>query len=126
MTALVRDYLLNVAAEGRVVIVGRGAACVLANYPGAFHLFVYASTKRQDAVVSSASFPTALTRPRRSSRPPISAARNTSATFTTSNGTATGSTTWMVNSCMGFDAMLKATVEAAGLAALYSPSGATR
>ncbi len=29
----------------------------------------------------------------------------------------------MINSCMGFDAMLKATVEAAGLAALYSPAG---
>ncbi len=47
MTALVRDYLLKVAAEGHAVIVGRGAACVLTNYPGAFHMFVYASRKRK-------------------------------------------------------------------------------
>jgi hypothetical protein len=43
MLALIQQEILNAAKEGNCVIVGRGAACALANHPGCFHVFVYAT-----------------------------------------------------------------------------------
>ena len=43
MLALIRKEILNAAREGNCVLVGRGAACALANQPGCFHVFVYAT-----------------------------------------------------------------------------------
>ena len=43
MLSLIRKEILNAANEGNCVIVGRGAACALANQPGCFHVFVYAT-----------------------------------------------------------------------------------
>ncbi len=42
MTALARHMIESAYAEGRCVIVGRGAQCVLQQRPDAFHVFVYA------------------------------------------------------------------------------------
>lgn len=42
MVEYIHDYLLEMASQGNCVIVGRGAACVLANQENAFHVFVYA------------------------------------------------------------------------------------
>jgi cytidylate kinase len=49
MLSLIRQQILTAAKEGNCVIVGRGAACALANQPGCFHVFVYATaaTKRE-------------------------------------------------------------------------------
>jgi len=49
MLSLIRKEILNAANEGNCVLVGRGAACALANQPGCFHVFVYAtaSAKRE-------------------------------------------------------------------------------
>ncbi len=47
LTSLIRDYLKDRVAEGRCVVVGRGAASALINVPGTFHVFVYASTARK-------------------------------------------------------------------------------
>ena len=47
MVEFVREYLLKVAEEGHAVVVGRGAACVLAKAPYCFHVFVYASQWRK-------------------------------------------------------------------------------
>ena len=47
MSTLVREYLKDRVAEGNCIVVGRGAAAALANLPGTFHVFVYASTKRK-------------------------------------------------------------------------------
>lgn len=47
MVEFVRDYLLDEAARGNCVIVGRGAACILAETEGALHIFVYASMQRK-------------------------------------------------------------------------------
>jgi hypothetical protein len=44
MLALIQQEILKAAREGNCVIVGRGAACALANQPGCFHVFVYATT----------------------------------------------------------------------------------
>jgi Cytidylate kinase-like family len=44
MLALIRQEILAAAQEGQCVLVGRGAACVLAGQPGCFHIFVYATS----------------------------------------------------------------------------------
>jgi hypothetical protein len=43
MLSLMRQEMLKAAKEGNCVIVGRGSACALANQPGCFHVFVYAT-----------------------------------------------------------------------------------
>ena len=43
MLSLIRQQILAASREGNCVIVGRGAACALANQPGCFHIFVYAT-----------------------------------------------------------------------------------
>jgi len=43
MYALVKKQMEQEAQQGNCVLVGRGSACVLANMPGAFHIFVYAT-----------------------------------------------------------------------------------
>ena len=43
MLELIRKEILAAAHEGNCVLVGRGAACVLAGKPGCFHIFVYAT-----------------------------------------------------------------------------------
>jgi hypothetical protein len=47
MVEFIRGYLTEQAAKGSIVVVGRGAACLLAKAPGAFHVFVYASLARK-------------------------------------------------------------------------------
>jgi hypothetical protein len=44
MLSLIRKEIVNAASQGNCVLVGRGAACALANRPGCFHVFVYAAT----------------------------------------------------------------------------------
>jgi hypothetical protein len=43
MLALIQKEIVKAAKEGNCIIVGRGAACALANQPGCFHVFVYAT-----------------------------------------------------------------------------------
>jgi len=45
MLSLIRQHILTAAKEGNCVIVGRGAACALANQAGCFHVFVYATAQ---------------------------------------------------------------------------------
>ena len=45
MLELIRQEILDAAQQGNCVLVGRGAACALANHPGCFHVFVYATAK---------------------------------------------------------------------------------
>lgn len=47
MVEFVRGYFQEQAAQGRCVVVGRGAACMLARAAGAFHIFVYSSLARR-------------------------------------------------------------------------------
>jgi hypothetical protein len=43
MLSLIKQEILKAAKEGNCVLVGRGAACALANQPGCYHVFVYAT-----------------------------------------------------------------------------------
>jgi hypothetical protein len=47
MLEFLRNYFQEQATQGQCVVVGRGAAPVLAKAPGAFHVFVYASLTRR-------------------------------------------------------------------------------
>ena len=47
MVQFVKEYMGELAKQGNCVIVGRGAAAILARAPGAFHIFVYASQWRK-------------------------------------------------------------------------------
>jgi len=122
MTALVRDYLLKVATEGHAVIVGRGAACVLTNYPGAFHMFVYASRKRKLQWFER-NFPDRMKDAERELEATDQRRADYVRRFYDQQWDNHRLYHLMLNSCMGFEAMLKATVEAAGLAAVASAAG---
>lgn len=45
MLELIQQQILDAAKVGHCVLVGRGAACALAGYPGCFHVFVYATSR---------------------------------------------------------------------------------
>jgi cytidylate kinase len=122
MTAMVRDYLLKIAAEGHAVIVGRGAACVLTNYPGAFHMYVYASRKRKLQWFER-NFPDRMRDAERELEATDQRRADYVRRFYDQDWQNHRLYHLMLNSCMGFDAMLKATVEAAGLAAVASAAG---
>jgi cytidylate kinase len=47
MARLQRERVTKAAEEGHCVIVGRGAASILTTFPGAFHVYVFASMKRK-------------------------------------------------------------------------------
>jgi cytidylate kinase len=118
MTVLVRDYLLKVAEEGHAVIVGRGAACVLTNYPGAFHMFVYASRKRKVQWFQK-TFPDRAADAESELEATDKRREEYVQRFYDQQWDSHHLYHLMLNSCMGFDAMLKATVEAAGITAQY-------
>lgn len=114
MVLFVRQYMEQLAAQGNCVVVGRGAAAVLARAPGAFHIFVYASQWRKEKWFAER-FPDqakyaeqelAATDRRRSSY---------IRRYFQQDWTDRRLYHLMLNSCMGFDAMVQATVDAAGL-----------
>jgi cytidylate kinase len=114
MVTLVREYLKERVAEGNCVVVGRGAACALAGTPGAFHIFVYASIGRKLAwfrrefpdQVDRAEDELAATDRRRASYV---------RTFYDQDWADRRLYQLMLNSCMGFRAMVGATLEATAL-----------
>jgi cytidylate kinase len=121
MNSLVRDYLLKAADAGHCVIVGRGAACVLSNYPGAFHMYVYASKKRKLQWFQK-NFPDRMPDAERELEETDARRAEYVDRFYGQDWQDHRLYHLMLNSCMGFDAMLKSTVEAAGLAAVSRPS----
>lgn len=111
---LLRETLRAAADRGRCVIVGRGAPSALANVPGAFHIFVYASLARKVKWMAQ-KFPDKAA----SAEQDILAVNDRrSAYIRRFYGH-----DWenphlyhlMLNSCMGQEAMLGAALEAAGL-----------
>ena len=114
MTGLIQDVMKEKANAGNCVIVGRGAACVLHGVPGCFHTFVYASMARkvrwfEQEFPGHAQF----------------AERELLATDHRRAGYVEHfyQNVWndyrlyhlMLNSCMSFEAMIGATIEATGI-----------
>jgi cytidylate kinase len=116
MVEFVQEYLECLAKEGNVVIVGRGAAAVLARAPGAFHIFVYASQWRK-VLWFEETFPEHA---REAEQELLATDRRRAAyirRFYNQDWTDRRLYHLMMNSCMGFDAMVKTALDAAGLTA---------
>ncbi len=114
MADLIQDVMKDKARAGNCVIVGRGAACVLHGVPGCFHTFVYASTARkvqwlEQAFPSKANFVERemLATDRRRAEYIEHFYHNIWNDYRLYH--------LMLNSCMGFDAMIGATIEATGI-----------
>ena len=114
MVGFVRDYLGKIAEEGNCVIIGRGAASILARAPGAFHIFVYASQWRKVKWFEE-HFPDRA----REAESELAATDKRRAAYVrryfNQDWTDRRLYHMMINSCMGFDAMVQAAVEGAGL-----------
>ncbi len=103
-----------VASEGNCVIVGRGATCALGGVPGAFHVFVYASLNRKKRWFTE-TFPQHA---KIAEQELVATDKRRSAyikRFYQQDWTDRRLYNLMINSCVGFDAMVEATIAAAGL-----------
>jgi cytidylate kinase len=111
---LTQEVMVEKARAGKCVIVGRGAACALHGIPGCFHTFVYASTARKVRWFEQA-FPDKKAVAERE----LAATDQRRAEYVEHFY----QNVWndyriyhlMLNSCMGFDAMIGATIEATGV-----------
>lgn len=114
MVTFVREYMGKLAEEGHCVIVGRGAASILARAPGAFHVFVYASPWRKVKWFEE-QFPDHA----RDAESELAATDKRRAAYVKryfdQDWTDRRLYHMMINSCMGFEAMIEATIIGAGL-----------
>ena len=115
MTTLVRTYLKERVAEGNCVVVGRGAASALMNVPGTFHIFVYASTVRKVAWFRE-QFPDRAAQAEEELQATDRRRAGYIRRFYNQDWDDHRLYQLMLNSCMGFPAMIGATLEAAGIA----------
>lgn len=114
MTELTQQVMQEKALAGKCVIVGRGAACALHGTPRCFHTFVYASRARKVRWFEQ-TFPDKA----RLAEKELDATDSRRAEYVQHFY----QTDWndyriyhlMLNSCMGFDAMIGATIEATGI-----------
>jgi hypothetical protein len=116
MLALIQQQILDEAKRGECVLVGRGAACALANQPGCFHVFVYATAKaKRDWFVGA--FPKQAQQADQHlaafDKRRAAAIRQ----FYQQEWCARGLYHMLLNSCMGTEAMIAATEGAARLKA---------
>jgi hypothetical protein len=115
MASLVRKYLKSCAEAGSCVIVGRGAACVLAQTPGVFHIFVYASMTRKIRWFEER-FPKRAADAKREMEATDLRRENYIRRYYGQDWTDRRLYHMMINSCMGCEAMIQAATEGAGLA----------
>lgn len=115
MARLVREYLRELAAEGNCVIVGRGSACALAKVPEAFHLFIYASTASKVRWFEE-KFPGHAGDARHEIEAVDARRESYIRRYYDSDWTDRRLYGMMLNSAMGFSAMIDAVTAAAGLA----------
>ena len=116
MVEFVRKYLLEIAEKGNVVVVGRGAASVLARAPGVFHIFVYASVWRKVKWFQE-QFPEHAGD---AEQELLATDRRRAAyirRYFDQDWADRRLYHLMMNSCMGFEAMVKSAVDAAGITA---------
>lgn len=114
MVEFIRGYLLEAATAGNCVVVGRGAACILAKAEGVFHVFVYASLPRKIQW-----FVEQFPERKKDAEHEILATDKRRAEYIRRFHQHDWSDRQlyhlMLNSCVGFDAMVSATREASGV-----------
>jgi hypothetical protein len=114
MLKLIRTEIERQAHAGHCVLVGRGAACALACVPGCFHVFVYATAKAKRDWFSK-------TNPNQANQADqlLAAVDKRRAAvirkFYQQEWCARGLYHMLLNSAMGLDTMIEATLGAAGL-----------
>lgn len=114
MLTLIRKEIEGAATQGQCVIVGRGAASALACVPGCFHIFVYATAKaKRDWFVKS--FPNQAQHADQLLAAFDKRRAAVIRKFYQQEWCARGLYHMLLNSAMGFGAMIEATVAAAGL-----------
>jgi len=116
--------MLNAAAQGNCVIVGRGGACALMGHPGCFHLFVYATQKaKRDWYMRT--FPDQA----QQADAHLAAFDKRRATiirkYYDQDWCARGLYHMLLNSCIGVDAMMEAVQGATGLGSGSQQSAAS-
>lgn len=115
MMALVRREMEAAARQGDCVLVGRGAACALACVPGCFHVFVYATGKAKRAWFAE-TFPAQAAQAEQE----LAAHDRRRAAFIRKHyqqdWCARGLYHLHLNAAVGMEAMVAATLAAAGLA----------
>jgi hypothetical protein len=121
MVEFTRGYLMEQAAKGSIVVVGRGAACLLAKAPGAFHVFVYASMARKIRWLEE-HFPEHAKEAEREIQATDRRRAEYIRRFHQREWDDRRLYHLMMNSCMGMEAMVGATIAAAALQP--APAGA--
>ena len=114
MTEILRNVMREKAQAGKCVIVGRGAACALHGIPGCFHVFVYASMARKIRWFEQ----TFHEKAHLAERELLATDRRRAdyiAHFYQNVWNDYRLYHLMLNSCMGFEAMIGATIEATGI-----------
>jgi Cytidylate kinase-like family len=114
MLALIHEEILESAKAGNCVLVGRGAACALAGQPGCFHIFVYATSSAKKEWFAR-QFP----QHSQNAEHELAALDKRRAAvirrFYQQEWCSRGLYHMLLNSCMGFEAMISAVECAAGL-----------
>lgn len=128
MVVLIRTYLKERVQEGNCVVVGRGAAPALLGTPGVFNIFVYAALSRKIKWFQQ-NFPDNAAR----AEEELAATDRRRAayvrTFYDQDWTNRHLYQLMLNSCMGMEAMVSASLEASALTrsvAVTSGAGSAR
>jgi hypothetical protein len=114
MLTLIRKEIENAARQGECVIVGRGGACALACHPGCFHVFVYATSKAKREWFAK-SFPDEAEQADQMVAAFDKRRAAVIRKFYQQEWCARGLYHMLLNSAMGCDAMIEATLGAAGL-----------
>ena len=117
MATLVRSYVKDRLAEGNCVVVGRGAAPALIGIPGAFHVFIYASLPRKIKWFQQ-HFPEQAAKAVEELAETDQRRANYVRRFYDQDWADRQLYQMMINSCMGVEAMVNATLEAAALASV--------
>ena len=114
MYTLVRQEILEAAKQGNCVMVGRGAACALAGQAGCFHIFVYATAAAKREWFAKA-FPDKANQADQQLAASDKRRAAVIRQFYQQEWCARGLYHMLLNSAIGFDAMIAAAQGAAGL-----------
>jgi Cytidylate kinase-like family len=121
MLSLIQQEILKAAREGNCVLVGRGSACALANQPGCFHVFVYATAAaKRDWFIKS--FPNQADQ---ADQLPVAADKRRAAVIRKAyqqEWCARGLYHMLLNSAIGNDCMIAAVEGATNLARATAPA----
>jgi cytidylate kinase len=114
MLKLIREQIVEAAKAGNCVLVGRGSACALSGYSGAFHIFVYATASAKKEWFER-QFPRQADHAEQELIAHDKRRAQVIRKFYQQEWCSRGLYHMLLNSCIGTDAMISATMCAANL-----------